>query len=338
MMLRQLLTRFFARKTSRALPETPVFVPIRDEHGKVTGVMDPLMAEYLQSRAPNPSQSSLDALFTKVTRLRCINGGMVRGKPLGTEVLLDVSDTQTIASLHACLTIVEDETTFGHCMCLGDQTLQLYAGETVTATIGVHHGSSIRWEAWKHDALLQNGRQLLTWLADRGVTGPLQAFEEDRRRSEEDHRAAAKWREAMPTGLLPFWGQMQVPAVTHDVAPLLRALEAAYPDPETRVLELFRWYGSGMGRWSGFPVYEIVAEELLLTFPTQQLVAALTRHSLTSAHLEGAARYFAGYYFGKHKGRERREIPPELKSRLLAHSLVTSDEDKAHRAKAAFGD
>ena len=104
-----------------------------------------------------------------------------------------------------------------------------------------------------------------------------------------------------------------------------------------RVLELFRWYGSGVGPWSGFPAYEIVVEELLLTFSTLQLVAALSRHSLTTAHLEGAARFFGGYSFGKHRRLELRDIPADLKSRLLAHSLTSTDEDKTSRAKAAFG-
>ncbi len=312
----------------------------------------------LSARKPNPSQHALDALFKKVTRARVLDGGTARGKALGKEVLLDISDAQAIAILQDCLAIVEDESTFGHCMCLGDQALELYAGRRLVATIGLHHGRSIRWEAWKHDALLQDGHRLLTWLAERGVTAPLEAYEEDQRRAEAYRQAAAKWQGAMPKCLLPFWDQMQasaggmvafiptpqggqpregqIQAATGDLAPLLRALEAEYPDVEQRVLALFRWYGSGQGPWSGFPSYESVAEGLLLTFPTGQLVAALSRHSLTPPHLEGAARYFAGYCFNTYRRREAQQLPKGLKQRLLAHSLLSSDEDKLGRAKRAF--
>lgn len=311
-----------------------------------------------RSSAPDPSQHSLDAMFDRVTRVRVLDGGVSGSRALGKEVLLDVADTGSIATLRDCLAIVEDASTFGHCMCLGDYALELYAGRRRIATIGLHHGRSVRWSAWKHDALLRDGRQLLTWLADRGATAPLEAYEEDQRRAEEYRQAAIRWQQAMPACLHPYWEQIQasagnmvgfipVPqkgkaqqdqaeAPTGGVSPLLRALETEYPDVGTRVLELFKWYGSGMGPWSGFPAYESVVETLLLEFPTSQLVTALTRRPLTPVHLEGAARYFAGYYFNTRKPNEAQQIPQELKQRLLAHSLTSSDEDKVHRANTAF--
>jgi hypothetical protein len=297
-------------------------------------------------------------MLDRVTRVRVLSGGVSGGKAIGKEELLDVADAESIATLRDCLAIVEDRSTFGHCMCLGDYALQFYAGRRRIATIGLHHGRSIRWIAWKHDALLRDGRRLLTWLADRGATAPLQAFEEDQRRAEEYHQAAIRWQQAMPTCLHPFWDQMRTSAdgmvsfvpvsrqgesqqgevedPAGGLTPLLQVLAAEHPDPETRALELFRWYGSGMGPWSGFPAYEGVVETLLLSFPTDQLVTALTRHPPTSAHIEGAARYFAGYQFSTHKRDEAQQIPQELKKRLLAHSLMSSDEDKIRRAKAAF--
>lgn len=311
-----------------------------------------------QSNAPDPSQHSLDAMFDQVTRVRVLDGGVSGGKALGKEVLLDVADTESIATLCDCLAIVEDKSTFGHCMCLGDYALEFYAGRRRIATIGLHHGRSIRWDAWKHDALLQDGRRLLTWLADRGATAPLEAYEEDQRRAEEYRQAAIRWQQAMPACLHPYWDQMrasagnmatfipvpqkgeghqgQAEASTGGMTPLLQALETEYPDLETRVLELFKWYGSGKGPWSGFPSYESAAETLLLEFPTSQLVTALTRHPLTPMHLEGAARYFAGYHFNTQKQNQARQIPQELKQRLLTHSLMSSDEDKIRRAKKAF--
>jgi hypothetical protein len=135
--------------------------------------------------APDPSQRSLDAMLGRVTRVRMLDGGVSGDRPLGKDVLLDVADSESIAALRDCLAIVEDKSTFGHCMCLGDYALQFYAGRRRAATIGLHHGRSIRWSAWKHDALLRDGLRLLAWLADQGAAAPLEAYEEDQRRAEE---------------------------------------------------------------------------------------------------------------------------------------------------------
>ena len=316
-----------------------------------------MLKRIFRPSATNPSQRSLDVMFHKVTRVRVLDGGVSNGKAIGKDVLLDIADTQSIATLRDCLVIDEDRS-IGHCMCLGDPAIEFYAGWRRTATIGIHHGRSIRWDAWKHDALLLDGRRLLTWLAEQGATAHLEAYEQDQVRAEEYRQAAIRWEQAMPTCLLPYWDQMrasggrmatfipipqkgenhqgQMGASTGGIAPLLQTLETEYPDLELRVLELFMWYGSGKGPWNGYPEYENVAERLLLEFPTSQLITALDLHPLTPLHLEGAARYFAGYYFNTQKRNEAQQIPQELKRKLLSYSLLTSDEDKIRRAKKAF--
>lgn len=323
----------------------------------------------------DPTQKSLDQLFGKVTRARVLDGGVLKGKALGSGVLLEVSDADELASLRGRMSIIEDRNTFCHCLCLGDQALEFYAGRRRKAIIGLHHGRSLRWDGyWRYDALLSDGRGLLNWLADRGVEGPLAAYEESERRAEEYRQATLNWRRSMPRCLRPFWdsGEMQVPDVTafvtyqelqksspgapaadsnNSLAPLLKALAREYPDETARLLALFQWFGSGEGKWSGFPSYESVAEMLLLTFPTGRLVAALTAGPLTGehmsggpltggpltpAHLEGAARYFSGYWFNTSKQEDAAEVPPELKKKLFSHCLESSDQYKLRRAQKVF--
>lgn len=84
-------------------------------------------------------------------------------------------------------------------------------------------------------------------------------------------------------------------------------------------------------------MYEQVAEQLLLGFPTDELVEALREHTITPAQLEGAARYFAGWEFHKHKPNDIQQIPADLKQHLLRHSLTSSNNDKVQRAQKAFG-
>ena len=304
----------------------------------------------------NPSQRSLDILIEKITRARVIAGGMSHGKALGTEVLIDENDPQEVIALRECLTIVEDESTFGHCSCLGDNALELYAGDHLIATIGLHHGRSIRWGVWRYDALLVDGERLLAWMAERGATAPLEAYREAQRLVEVQRKALARWQEAMPRCLYPYAEEMftssagmasfiplhpegppgKIEEVTYKLTPLLSALAAEYPDVDRRILTLFHWYGSGQGPWSGFPAYESVAERLLLAFPVDQLLAALTRHELTPTQLEGAARFFAGYYFAKYRPSAIRHLPPDISQRLLEHSLASDDKDRIQRAVNAF--
>ncbi len=304
----------------------------------------------------NPSQRSLDILFEKVTRIRILAEGVSQGKALGDELLLEETNLQAILALRACLAIVEDPRSFGHCMCLGDQALELYSGSRLLATIGLHHGRSIRWEAWKYDALLVDGQCLLDWMAERGVIGPLQAYQEAQRQEAIQRQALTRWQQAMPVCLYPFAEQMlastggmatfiphvhqgqpgKIEAVTGKLGPLLNAMATEYPDIEVRILELFQWYGSGLGPWTGFPAYESIPEGLLLAFPLDQLLLALSQPELKPAHLEGAARFFAGHYFTRYRSTEIQNIPQELKQRLLEHSLASQDEDRIQRARYSF--
>jgi hypothetical protein len=68
--------------------------------------------------------------------------------------------------------------------------------------------------------------------------------------------------------------------------------------------------------------------------------AALTRTpgALASTHLEGAARYFAGWHFEKKKQDERRLLTGDLRKRLLTHALRAMDTDKMERARRVFAE
>lgn len=128
---------------------------------------------YGQASGSDPAQRDLDDLLPKVTRVRAIAGGMFRGKAMGSEVVLDTSDSKELAAFRATLQIVEDPRTFSHCSCLGGPTLELLAGEELIATIGLQHGRAIRWKQWKHDAQLRAGQALNDWLTRHGIDGEL---------------------------------------------------------------------------------------------------------------------------------------------------------------------
>lgn len=128
---------------------------------------------YGDSTLPNPVQRDLDQLLPTITRVRVLSGGAFRGEVLESAVLLDTSKSEPLAALGACLQINADPVTFGHCMCLGGPTLELFAGPERAATISLHHGRTIRWSQWKHDSQLRDGGNLTAWLVKNGLDSEL---------------------------------------------------------------------------------------------------------------------------------------------------------------------
>jgi hypothetical protein len=128
---------------------------------------------YGESNLPDTAQRDLDEMLARVVRIRVLAGGMMYGQAMEIEVMVDTSDATAVRSFQACLKVVEEPSSFGHCMCLGCPTIELYSSEGLIGTLGVHHGRAIRWARWKHDAALQNGEGLVSWLAARGVSPEL---------------------------------------------------------------------------------------------------------------------------------------------------------------------
>lgn len=149
--------------------------------------------------------------------------------------------------------------------------------------------------------------------------------------------AYSRWREAMPRALSAF-PSLDDPFIGADViARMGIALAQEHRKSTEHILALYAWYGSGAGPWSGFPAYESVAEELLMTHSTEELLAPLGSEKLSEAQVEGAARLFGGWTFSKKRPGDLTRLSDALKARLLGHSLRSDDKDKRGRAQHAFG-
>jgi hypothetical protein len=312
------------------------FVPVRDEQGNVRGIMDRGTADYLASRAPAPSQASLDALLASVTRVRVLPFSSLC-KDEEQVVLLDTSDPASLAAFRDCFAVVEDPSTFGHCMCCGNPHIELYAGDERAATLGYHHGASLRWNAWRSDVFLREPDRLLDWMSAHGVPGPRREVEDAKRRAEESARNAKRWLAATPECLRPFWGDRDRTLDRELHRRMLEALRAAFVTEESQALALFGWFGSGAGPWSGYPAYESAAEQLLFHYATPLLIQALTTSSPSDAQWLGAARYFGNWGFYQTKKGETALLPDGLKQRLLEVARSTGIKDNAERAKEFLG-
>lgn len=253
----------------------------------------------------------------------------------GAKVLFESTERSDLDALKSALKVERPER-FLHCMCDGTPAFFLYAKGEKIAQITNHHAKVIRCNLWGGDATLLDAEALLKWFDARKIPGPRKEYTLDLKLRKEADEAEKKWVTAMPPALQPHWGKAKQSLFEPDLPPLRKALESQVSDKNERILALFAWFGSGRGPWSGFPAYESIAEEMLLDYPTRDLLTAIAGKELSAAQTEGVARLFGGWDFSQRRPDDRKLLPAELKAKLLKHALTSQDEDKRGRAQRAF--
>ena len=252
------------------------------------------------------------------------------------EVLFESTQRADFDELKAALTIVVPEEGF-HAMCIGEPAIELFVNGTPVAEIANIGGNHIRWwNHWHSDAMLANSEPWLEWFSQRGIDGPRDEVESARRRAKESALAEKRWLAAMPPCLAPVWEQSQDEWGRVDTDLLSVTLNRSVPNRDERIRALLHWYGSGTGRWSGYPGYEMGAGNLLLAEPHDALVTVSQSPDLSSTQLEGAARLFGGWDYSKKYPGGTDALPASLKQRLWERVEGTDDEDKLSRATRAF--
>ena len=274
------------------------------------------------------------------TRLRVRSGGTCHRMLDEEKTLLDLRNAEEITKVVQGIHIDPNDSGF-HCMCCGNPTLEFYRKDTLTLSLGFHHGQSLRWPKgkWTGDGLLTKDSAdfLIKWLSEHGVQGPEKEREENLRIQKKFEISQEKWLKAMPSSLKPFWRDMGDTFASNSNQYMNATLAKQFPNKNERILALLNWFGSGEGPWSGFPSYESVAEDLLLLYKTEAILEAIQNTELTDNQIEGVARLFGGWDFSRQRPNDLRFVPDDLKHTLLKHSLQSDDEDKRVRAKRAFG-
>lgn len=285
-----------------------------------------------------PNRGSLDQALAGARRVAVSE--VVPGRRRRGRLLLEVRDPAEVVELVSLIRIRPADPF--HCMCFGDQHVDVYGRVRRRARITLHHGRSIRWDAWDSDALLDEPMPLLRWLADHGVDRPLHDFESAREEELRALEAWDRWKEAAPACLRPIIEQ--IPSGSFDpfdpghpdpLAPALETLRGAYGTDVAAVRALLSWYGRGAGPWSGYPSYESVAEQLLLRFPTGAIAAAI-EGSPGEHELTGAARYLSSYEFGRWRRGDLGDIPDGLISKLVDHVSHSPHDANRDMLRAVF--
>ncbi|MDJ0523532.1 MAG: hypothetical protein QNJ90_15795 [Planctomycetota bacterium] len=308
---------------ARSTDESGFTVIERPDGSKM--LVDPAMLEYMDSEAPQPTQASFAPVLEQVASVAVHDDGVAGSQLLGQRLLM-VDDAAELDALRASLRIEDGGA--GHCMCHGDIGLQLRdaAGEAL-AVIGVHHGRSIRWEAWKDDAELVDGRSLVDWLARQGVEEPLAEFLQSEAEAVIGRRAYESWIADAPPSLSKLLEVDDLGTPWHYES-WPEALTSAYPDVGDRVLALLAWHAHGDGSLVDFYGFDEPVDGLLASVRTLTLVNVLERPGLKPEHLTGAARFF----LGRDADDRVRGLPRSLQQRLRAH--VESSGNEADRERA----
>jgi hypothetical protein len=255
----------------------------------------------------------------------------------GAEALFDSTDKKDLEELWKSLTLEAPETgEWSHCMCHGTPALYVYQHGRELLQLTNHHGLAIRCSLWDSDVRVIDNEKWLSWFDDRGISAPRQEIKAMRGHHAQSKKDWERWLTAMPKAVQLVWSGAIAQFGEVDLVPLRAALEQEMPDRGERILALLEWFGSGAGPWSGFPSYESAAENLLLDFPTAEIIKAAQSASLSSAQTEGAARLLAGWAFGRKRAKDLKELPEALKKALWHHTEFSKDKDKIERAKRVF--
>jgi hypothetical protein len=204
--------------------------------------------------------------------------------------------------------------------------------------IEIYEWTLLRFPGWSGDAPIANITNWLNWFDQRGIPAPRLEVEHEEAREKAAEAAEERWKKGMPSGVREIWDKTSQnrDTIRPDSQLFADVLQREFPQKDNRIRAIFKWYGSGMGPWSGYQAHEQIGETLLLQYSTKELVHALDDVEWDDQLKEGVARLFAGWDFNSQRPEANTQIPSELKSMLLTYSLKSSDEDRIGRARKAF--
>ena len=278
-----------------------------------------------------PDLAALDCLLQRARAVRVSD--VVR--PAEPAILADLMEPADLNRLRQAMAV--SSLPGGICMCHGDVRFEFLdsRGQQI-ATVGFHHGVTLRWTGWEGNAVLADGQALLHWLNDHQAPRALEQFEEDERQRSRALAAQANWTATVPAALSGLAPRILALSSTGE-SPSAELLSEAHTllghglrEPTPRVLALLAWCGSGTGRYSGYPVHEAFPGLLLRDVPIAVIITALQDPQVGERHDAGAVRHLLGWKSRNKQKRDINTIPTSLRVRLL-HQARTSDDATIRR-------
>ncbi len=267
-----------------------------------------------RNKLPKPSNVGLSYLFIEVDKVVIKDNGVNEDKAMSDIILLTISQADKIQKFNELLEIDENRTGF-YCMCSGTYAIELYNNTQLNATIGFHHGVSIRYHKWNGDAELAKSDDLLKFLADLGFTKPLEDRVEERRNMEADRVSERKWLEIAPKSFKKYWTQINN---TDDsfFTSLINDLNSEIPDRKKQIITLLQTFGHTDNFWTAYPIYEELPNDILKTFEIKEIIAAYLGSDRNYKTRKGLGRFLCSFDFKKTRKMNLNFITDEVISDL----------------------
>lgn len=231
----------------------------------------------------------LRALFEGVDAVQLKNGGACDNEALQNEVVLRIEQPLTIEAFARLLEIDEPEQDF-FCLCSGDYAIELFINNKRTATIGLHHGTSIRYYKWSGDANLKAPTAFLELLDRLGLKAPLQEKKQLDLEAEEAAAAVKHWLNNSPACFAAYIHLWEISS--QKGLPELKAqLREEFPDPTDRIIALLKSYGTTYNYNTGYPVYEDYPRQFLDDYSLDKIIGAFLAASHSPIEKLGLERY-----------------------------------------------
>lgn len=262
------------------------------------------------NKLPTPTNEGLAKLFNGVDKVVIKEDGVTETKALSDKVLLTISQADKIQKLRDFLQIDEENTGF-YCMCLGTYAIELYSNAVIKATIGFHHGVSIRYHYWNGDAELAKSDELLNFLSELGLTKPLDDRKEDKRRMEAAQIAERKWLDIAPNCFQKYW--IQICSMDNNYfVPLVEDLNLEIPNRQNQIITLLQTFGKTENFWTAYPIYEELPNDILKTFETEEIIKAYLNSDRNYRTRRGLGRYLCSWEFKKIRKKKLKYITIEV--------------------------
>lgn len=263
-----------------------------------------------RNKLPKPTNEGLLKLFFGVDKVVIKEDGVYEDKAMSDKILLTISQGDKIQKFSELLEIDENNTGF-YCMCLGTYAIELYGDNQIKATIGFHHGVSVRYHNWNGDAALAKSDELLNFLAEQGFTDPLDDRIEEKRNMEADRVAERKWLDIAPKCFHKYWTQI-CSMDTNYFTSLVKDLNIEIPDRQKQIIALLQTFGRTENFWTAYPNYEELPNDILKTFDTEEIIKAYLSSDRNYKTRRGLGRYLCWFEFKKQRKRQLKYITIEV--------------------------
>jgi hypothetical protein len=254
------------------------------------------------------------------TRLRVRSGGTCHRDLSQEKTLWELSDAAKIRELAALIAIDEKQSGF-HCMCCGDPSFEFYQGDRLIATLGFHHGRSLRWPGrWPGDGMLtpQAQDRLPKWFAENGFNAFQKAIEAAAVARADEQKKRESFLSFFPTEARKLF-DYRAPSLEEEPKQGERIAKAV-GDPVETVVAVCRALGELDGAWSFLDFDDRLAFFAADTANGEEFLNALKRIRGDRRGELGAARLcFGQKYLKKIPESQRSEWAVNLAQTVLNH-------------------